>query len=99
MKTIYLYKTTAYAYFSTNKAVSHQTCMTVVKNKIKDHKHTDCIKDNKWFKTFISYSCFVSLSKVFLHPYRNLRQIQLFFLPYIRLITMHIRLPVKDEPP
>ena len=70
----------------------------LVKSKINALKHSEYSKEIKWFKTILSYNYIVSLSKVFLHPYRNLRQIQLFFLPYIRLITMHIRLPVKDVP-
>jgi len=119
MKTTYLYKLTACAYFSNNKAVSLQTRMTVerereskrkrwrdlskyidlVKSKIKALKHSEYSKEIKWFKTFLSYNYIVSLSKVFLHPYRNLRQTQLFCLPDRQLIALQIRLPVKDVPP
>ena len=92
MKTTYLYKLTACAYFSNNKAVSQQTRMTVereskrkrwrdfskyiylVKSKINALKHSEYSKEIKWFKTFLSYNYIVSLSKVFLHPYRNLRR-------------------------
>ena len=117
MKTTYLYKLTACAYFSDNKAVSQQTRMTVereskrkrwrdfskyiylVKSKINALKHSEYSKEIKWFKTFPSYNYIVSLSKVFLHPYRNLRQKQLFCQPDRQLIALQIRLPVKDVPP
>ncbi len=121
MKTTYLYKLTACAYFSDNKAVSQQTRMTVererereskrkrwrdfskyidlVKYKINALKHSEYSKEIKWFKTILSYNYIVSLSKVFLHPYRNLRQKQLFCQPYRQLIALQIRLPVKDVPP
>ena len=103
MKTTYLYKLTACAYFSDNKAVSQQTRMTVereskrkrwrdffkyiylVKSKINALKHSEYSKEIKWFKKFLSYNYIVSLSKVFLHPYRNLCKFQLKSIPLFQL--------------
>ena len=91
MKTTYLYKLTACAYFSNNKAVSQQTRMTVEREREREREREDgggSIKRRELHKIRgRSYGIHVLSSKYFAHPYRFIRSMQ---VP---------GLPVKDVPP
>ena len=89
MKTTYLYKLTACAYFSNKKAVSQQTRMTVEREREREREDVGgSIKRRELHKIRgRSYEIHVLSSKYFAHPYRFIRSMQVS------------RLPVKDVPP